>query len=136
MTKHLYILNFGKEYNHEGDLQKSCFHLDQGLIDKYHPLSLVFHHDVGLELDLIGRLYFCLSFISCPGTESNCRHEDFQSSALPTELPGLEYYLSSGTNPSGITAPSPNKNFSISSSRNFLALGSTGVNLISFINIV
>jgi hypothetical protein len=25
----------------------------------------------------------------CPGTESNCRHEDFQSSALPTELPGL-----------------------------------------------
>ena len=25
----------------------------------------------------------------CPGTESNRRHEDFQSSALPTELPGL-----------------------------------------------
>ncbi len=25
-----------------------------------------------------------------PGTESNCRHEDFQSSALPTELPGHE----------------------------------------------
>ena len=24
----------------------------------------------------------------CPGTESNRRHEDFQSSALPTELPG------------------------------------------------
>ncbi len=24
----------------------------------------------------------------CPGTESNCRHEDFQSTALPTELPG------------------------------------------------
>ncbi len=23
-----------------------------------------------------------------PGTESNRRHEDFQSSALPTELPG------------------------------------------------
>ncbi len=23
----------------------------------------------------------------CPGAESNCRHEDFQSSALPTELP-------------------------------------------------
>ena len=23
-----------------------------------------------------------------PGTESNCRHKDFQSSALPTELPG------------------------------------------------
>ncbi len=23
----------------------------------------------------------------CPGTESNCRHEDFQSTALPTELP-------------------------------------------------
>ena len=26
----------------------------------------------------------------CPGTESNRRHEDFQSSALPTELPGRE----------------------------------------------
>src|SRR5579864_4739854 len=25
----------------------------------------------------------------CPGTESNCRHADFQSAALPTELPGL-----------------------------------------------
>ena len=24
-----------------------------------------------------------------PGTESNCRHGDFQSPALPTELPGL-----------------------------------------------
>ena len=24
----------------------------------------------------------------CPGTESNCRHGDFQSPALPTELPG------------------------------------------------
>ena len=26
----------------------------------------------------------------CPGTELNRRHEDFQSSALPTELPGRE----------------------------------------------
>ena len=25
----------------------------------------------------------------CPGAELNHRHEDFQSSALPTELPGL-----------------------------------------------
>jgi hypothetical protein len=25
----------------------------------------------------------------CPGTESNRRHKDFQSFALPTELPGL-----------------------------------------------
>ena len=24
----------------------------------------------------------------CPGTELNCRHGDFQSPALPTELPG------------------------------------------------
>ena len=29
-----------------------------------------------------------LVFKWCPGTESNRRHEDFQSSALPTELPG------------------------------------------------
>ncbi len=29
----------------------------------------------------------------CPGTESNCRHEDFQSSALPTELPGQRLNL-------------------------------------------
>jgi hypothetical protein len=27
----------------------------------------------------------------CPGAESNHRHEDFQSSALPTELPGRFY---------------------------------------------
>src|SRR5436309_12987710 len=29
-------------------------------------------------------------WIWCPGTELNRRHEDFQSSALPTELPGHE----------------------------------------------
>ncbi len=28
-----------------------------------------------------------------PGTESNRRHEDFQSSALPTELPGQEFEI-------------------------------------------
>ncbi len=32
-----------------------------------------------------------------PGTESNCRHEDFQSSALPTELPGQRGKISSKT---------------------------------------
>ena len=31
-------------------------------------------------------------FIWWPGAESNCRHEDFQSTALPTELPGRIYY--------------------------------------------
>lgn len=29
-----------------------------------------------------------LEFIWWPEAESNCRHEDFQSSALPTELSG------------------------------------------------
>lgn len=28
-----------------------------------------------------------------PGTESNCRHGDFQSPALPTELPGHIFAL-------------------------------------------
>jgi hypothetical protein len=28
-----------------------------------------------------------------PGAESNHRHKDFQSSALPTELPGQEWEL-------------------------------------------
>lgn len=32
-------------------------------------------------------------FIWWPGTESNCRHGDFQSPALPTELPGLKNRL-------------------------------------------
>src|SRR5204862_896689 len=32
--------------------------------------------------DLIGLKWWC------PGTELNCRHADFQSAALPTELPG------------------------------------------------
>ena len=31
-----------------------------------------------------------------PGTESNHRHADFQSAALPTELPGLEDWAKSG----------------------------------------
>src|SRR6266480_3572334 len=31
---------------------------------------------------------FCPTNPKCPGTESNRRHGDFQSPALPTELPG------------------------------------------------
>jgi hypothetical protein len=33
----------------------------------------------------------CCELSKCwwPGAESNCRHADFQSAALPTELPGL-----------------------------------------------
>ena len=34
-------------------------------------------------------LHRTLDFGWCPGAESNHRHEDFQSSALPTELPRL-----------------------------------------------
>src|SRR5467141_2465936 len=30
-------------------------------------------------------------FVGWPGAESNCRHADFQSAALPTELPGRTY---------------------------------------------
>ncbi len=37
----------------------------------------------------------------CPGTESNRRHEDFQSSALPTELPGLASGRESGPGAGG-----------------------------------
>ena len=29
----------------------------------------------------------------CPGTELNCRHADFQSAALPTELPGQRTHI-------------------------------------------
>ena len=35
----------------------------------------------------------CKAFNWWPGTESNRRHKDFQSSALPTELPGLSLEL-------------------------------------------
>ena len=34
------------------------------------------------------------TFLHWPGADSNCRHRDFQSRALPTELPGLISYLS------------------------------------------
>jgi hypothetical protein len=37
----------------------------------------------------------------CPGTELNRRHEDFQSSALPTELPGHKD-LTYGNNTLGV----------------------------------
>ncbi len=38
-------------------------------------------------LDDIGLYRF---YVWCPEAESNHRHEDFQSTALPTELSGLE----------------------------------------------
>ena len=37
-----------------------------------------------------------------PGTESNCRHLELQSSALPTELPGLNMFLYKTTVSTGI----------------------------------
>ena len=39
-------------------------------------------------MDLVDSLGTLTSGKHCPGAESNHRHEDFQSSALPTELPG------------------------------------------------
>ena len=39
-----------------------------------------------------------LFLLQCPGSESNQRHKDFQSSALPTELPGLMFPMGSATN--------------------------------------
>ena len=48
----------------------------------------------------------------CPGTESNCRHEDFQSSALPTELPGRNRRLfisNDAWSVKGISAERPGK---------------------------
>ena len=35
---------------------------------------------------LVANPLYLLSFLVCRDTESNCGHEDFQSSALPTEL--------------------------------------------------
>ncbi len=53
-----------------------------------------------MELSRKGRQVNLLKILKerkWPGTESNCRHEDFQSSALPTELPGHEGKISSKT---------------------------------------
>ena len=50
-----------------------------------------------IELRTSGLLLYCCFVLLCPrpaadltwpGAESNCRHHDFQSCALPTELPG------------------------------------------------
>ena len=40
-----------------------------------------------LDFGILRKLLFLLD-LWCPGTESNRRHGDFQSPALPTELPG------------------------------------------------
>jgi hypothetical protein len=39
------------------------------------------------DTELISSILFHVNW--CRGTESNCRHGDFQSPALPTELPRL-----------------------------------------------
>jgi hypothetical protein len=44
-------------------------------------------------------------FSWCPGTESNCRHGDFQSPALPTELPGQVCEVLAGCRAAGATKP-------------------------------
>ncbi len=41
-----------------------------------------------LHLGKVALYQMSYTRIECPGPESNQRHEDFQSSALPTELPG------------------------------------------------
>ena len=47
-----------------------------------------------INLAVIGKVYFSIKGVSlyqfwCLGAESNHRHRDFQSLALPTELPRL-----------------------------------------------
>ncbi len=90
-----------------------------------------------------------------PETESNCRHKDFQSFALPTELSGRGFkcviiegpfcfgkrYLcrqpySSGTKQVGFSEPVPNKNFSISVFKKARALGSVRFKRYSLMSIV
>ena len=48
-----------------------------------HPITQKPHY----QLDS-GVFYILRGFVWWPGAESNHRHKDFQSSALPTELPG------------------------------------------------
>ena len=45
------------------------------------------------EVAVFSKCLSHLGFFWWPGTESNRRHKDFQSSALPTELPGLSLKL-------------------------------------------
>ena len=52
----------------------------------HHPL-LKFNSHLGFQRPF-KRLDILNIFRWCPGAESNHRHEDFQSTALPTELPG------------------------------------------------
>ena len=54
----------------------------------HHPL-LKFNSHLRFQRSF-KRLDILNIFKWCPGAESNHRHEDFQSTALPTELPGQE----------------------------------------------
>ena len=52
-------------------------------------LCLVCDSAIKKQALTVGIVSACFNWFEwCPGTESNRRHEDFQSSALPTELPG------------------------------------------------
>ena len=64
--------------------------------------SLIFHERAGIRTpdNLIkSQVLYRLSYtpvlnLRCPEPESNQRHEDFQSSALPTELSGhIHFYV-------------------------------------------
>ncbi len=55
---------------------------------KLFSLTIMFSGHTPQRQGSVGKPSRALSLLWCPGTELNCRHGDFQSPALPTELPG------------------------------------------------
>ena len=92
MHQEMNRMNFSKQESDESTMQRSGSKLRSGS-EEFGKMALGSEksgHKLGTKENETEKEDANSLKLWCPGTELNRRHADFQSAALPTELPGLE----------------------------------------------